>query len=221
MSVTSIKFDTASLKINDQVFAYKDIENICMTPPYVHHFSAYYRELTIKLYDSKKPIVFFVGNRPDDENQKEISEGCSCTYPELYARIINDRNLENKFRFKNFSWFSDAKIQLENIINIEPETLMNIRLCGFWKFTKKGLRIRFRCVILTAMKEVPVRHPTRSFLSLDRTALLFLWLKKLFKRKEKNNAVIYDETEPVFESQNARQKSVWFGMFFCPDSTYG
>ena len=103
MSVTSIKFDTAALKINDQVFAYKDIENICMTPPYVHHFSAYYRELTIKLYDSKKPIVFFVGNRPDDENQKEISEGCSCTYPELYARIINDRNLENKFSFKNFS----------------------------------------------------------------------------------------------------------------------
>lgn len=97
-SVTSLRFDATVLKINGRDFPYKDIESITMTPPYLHHFSAYYRELSVKLYDSPKPVIFYVGNRPDDEKQEEPSEGSSCKYPDLYARVKSDRNLERKFR---------------------------------------------------------------------------------------------------------------------------
>jgi len=62
-----------------------------------------------------------------------------------------------------FGAFPDAKKHLENIINIEPGNLMNIGLCGYQKNQERGLHIVFCCVILSAMKEVPVRHPARKF----------------------------------------------------------
>ena len=99
-SVRTIEFGDRALIINDMDFSYIDIERICMTPPYLHHFSAHHRKLSLKLFDSEKPLIFYVGNRPDDEYQEDSSEGCSCSYPELYARVKSDRNLESKF-----AWF--------------------------------------------------------------------------------------------------------------------
>lgn len=97
-TLKTLTFDSKALTINGKEFPYNEIETVSMTPPYLHSFSASRRELSIKLYDAKKPVIFYVGHRPDDENSKEISENRSCIYPALYERVRTDRFIESKFK---------------------------------------------------------------------------------------------------------------------------
>ena len=95
----SLKFETSSLKINDETFSLKDIETISMTPPYVMDLSRYHRILSVKLYESKKPLKFSLGNRIEkEENEETLAEGCTCTYPALYERIKTGRETSAKFK---------------------------------------------------------------------------------------------------------------------------
>ena len=94
-----------------------------------------------------------------------------------------------------FGAFPDAKKHLENIINIEPGNLMNIGLCGYQKNQERGLHIVFCCVILSAMKEVPVRHPARKFWAWIVQHFFFISIKHLKEPKGKNNANCIYETE--------------------------
>ena len=87
------------LEINGVSYSYKAIETVTMTQPYLMGFSAYHRELTIKLFDSKKPLRFSLGNRIEkDETEEEIGKGNTCIYPALYERIKTDKALNRKFK---------------------------------------------------------------------------------------------------------------------------
>lgn len=95
----TLKFSNSGYEINGTFYSYKAIETVTMTQPYLTGFSAYHRELTIKLFDSKKPLRFSLGNRIEkDENEEELAKGNTCTYPALYERIKTDKALERKFK---------------------------------------------------------------------------------------------------------------------------
>ena len=95
----TLKFSNSGYEINGIFYAYKAIETVTMTQPYLTGFSAYHRELTIKLFDSKKPLRFSLGNRIEkDENEEELAKGNTCTYPALYERIKTDKSLGRKFQ---------------------------------------------------------------------------------------------------------------------------
>ena len=97
-ALRSLAFESNGLKINGQQFSYREIESVTMTAPYLMDFSRYHRVLSVKLYDSKKPLRFSLGNRIEKkETEEQLAERCTCTYPELYARIRNDKALERKF----------------------------------------------------------------------------------------------------------------------------
>ena len=95
----TLKFSNSGYEINGTFYAYKAIETVTMTQPYLTGFSAYHRELMIKLFDSKKPLRFSLGNRIEkDENEEELAKGNTCTYPALYERIKTDKSLGRKFQ---------------------------------------------------------------------------------------------------------------------------
>ena len=95
----SLSFEGSSLKINDVQFLYKEIETLSMTPPYLKDFSRYPRILSVKLYESEKPLKFSLGNRIEpEETEEELAEGCTCTYPALYERIKTGKDTVRKFK---------------------------------------------------------------------------------------------------------------------------
>lgn len=95
----TLKFSNSGYEINGVSYSYKAIETVTMTQPYLMGFSAYHRELTIKLFDSKKPLRFSLGNRIEkDETEEEIGKGNTCIYPALYERIKTDKALDRKFK---------------------------------------------------------------------------------------------------------------------------
>ena len=95
----TLKFSNSGYEINGTFYAYKAIETVTMTQPYLTGFSAYKRELTVKLYDSKKPLRFSLGNRiEENETEEELAKGNTCTYPALYERIKTDKSLGRKFQ---------------------------------------------------------------------------------------------------------------------------
>ena len=98
-ALKSLRFEDSSLKINGEQFSYRDIETISMTPPYLKDFSRYPRILSVKLYESKKPLKFSLGNRIEsEETEEELAEGCTCTYPALYERIKTGKSTSGKFK---------------------------------------------------------------------------------------------------------------------------
>ena len=99
-TIKTLKFDSKALTINGKEFPYKEIETVSMTPPYLNQFSAVRRQISIKLNDAKKPVVFYAGNRLDDENPEEPSENRTCTYPALYERIRTDMFIGSKFKIR-------------------------------------------------------------------------------------------------------------------------
>lgn len=97
-TVKTLKFDSKALTINGREFNYREIESVKMTPPYLNFFSAVRRQISIKLYDAKKPVVFYVGTRLDDDKSEEPSENRTCIYPALYERVRTDRFIGSKFK---------------------------------------------------------------------------------------------------------------------------
>ena len=102
-----------------------------------------------------------------------------------------------------------------------PQTLVNTGLRGFQKIQNQGLRIGFWCVILSAMKEVPVRHPARKCGPGSYCTSFFIPVFRPNKRKDKNNANCNYETEFYEISQNARKYGVCISMFLFPDNPPG
>jgi hypothetical protein len=95
----TLKFCNSGYEINGTFYAYKSIETVTMTQPYLTGFSGLHRELTVKLFDSKKPLRFSLGNRiEENESEEELAKGNTCTYPALYERIKTDKALERKFK---------------------------------------------------------------------------------------------------------------------------
>ena len=97
--VTSLKFESFGLKINDEEFAYRNIKSISMTPPYLLNVNEEFRLLTIELKHSSEPRVFNVVLRPKaNESEELVAAGCSCTYPALYERIKTDPGTAELFK---------------------------------------------------------------------------------------------------------------------------
>ena len=95
----TLKFSNSGYEINGAFHSYKEIEYVTMTQPYLTGFSAFRRVLTIKLFDSKKPLKFSIGNRIEkNETEEELAKGCTCPYPALYERIKTDKSLGRKFQ---------------------------------------------------------------------------------------------------------------------------
>ena len=95
----TLKFSNSGYEINGAFHSYKEIEYVTMTQPYLIGFSAFHRVLTIKLFDSKKPLKFSIGNRIEkNETEEELAKGCTCPYPALYERIKTDKSLGRKFQ---------------------------------------------------------------------------------------------------------------------------
>ena len=95
----TLKFSNSGYEINGTFYAYKAIETVTMTQPYLTGFSGLHRELTIKLFDSKKPLRFSLGNRiEENETEEELAKGNTCPYPALYERIKTDKSLGRKFQ---------------------------------------------------------------------------------------------------------------------------
>ena len=95
----TLNFSNSGYEINGVFYSYKDIEYITMTPPYLTGFTAFHRALEIKLFDSKKPLIFSLGNRLDkDRDEDDLGQGCTCLYPALYERIKTDKALGRKFQ---------------------------------------------------------------------------------------------------------------------------
>ncbi|MBR4915301.1 MAG: hypothetical protein IKZ42_08495 [Clostridiales bacterium] len=97
-TLKTLKFDSKELIINGREFNYKEIEEVKMTPPYLNFFSAVRRQISVKLYDAKKPVVFYIGTRLEDEKSEEPSENRTCIYPALYERVRTDRFIGSKFK---------------------------------------------------------------------------------------------------------------------------
>ena len=97
-TVKTLKFDSKALTINGQEFPYKEIETVSMTAPYLNQFSATRRQISVKLYDAKKTVVFFIGTRLDDDKAEEPSKNRTCIYPALYERVRTDRFIGSKFK---------------------------------------------------------------------------------------------------------------------------
>ena len=98
-TLRTLDFGQAGLTINGRLFAYRDLESVTMTPPYLTDFPQYHRILTVKTYDAKKPVRFSLGNRiRRNKTEDMIAAGCTCTYPALYERIRTEKALERKFR---------------------------------------------------------------------------------------------------------------------------
>jgi hypothetical protein len=99
-TIKTLKFSSKALTVNGREFPYDEIETVSMTPPYLLFFSASRRELSIRLYDAKKPAIFYVGHRLDDTSSEELTENRTCIYPALYERVRTDRVLASKFKIQ-------------------------------------------------------------------------------------------------------------------------
>ena len=98
-ALRTLRFDQAGLTINGKLFAYRDIESVTMTPPYLTDFPQYQRILSVKTYDAKKPVRYSLGNRlRKDETESMIASRSTCEYPALYERIKTDKAFTRKFR---------------------------------------------------------------------------------------------------------------------------
>ena len=97
-AMRSLEFESSGLTINGRSYLYKDIESVTMTAPYLTGFPQYYRILSVKTYDAKKPARFSFGRRPKNENTEENVQGCTCLYSALYERIKTEKALERKFK---------------------------------------------------------------------------------------------------------------------------
>ena len=98
-SITSLKTGSLALTVNGEEFAYRDIQSITMTPPYLPEVTSEYRTLTLELKNAEKPRKFYLGKRPSEKKTEEqLSGGCSCIYSAIYERLRTDPHTTALFK---------------------------------------------------------------------------------------------------------------------------
>ncbi|MBO4474183.1 MAG: hypothetical protein J5750_04640 [Clostridiales bacterium] len=86
--IRELSFHESFIKLNGEVYEFKDIASVYMTLPYLQDVSDDTRDLCLTLKSTGKKVCYFIGWRPSEKNTEgKLTEDCSCEYSALFARI--------------------------------------------------------------------------------------------------------------------------------------
>ena len=86
--IMDLSIGEKDLTINGKTYPFENILSIHMTSPILTKVFEEHRILKMDVRGEAETVEFFAGKRREpDGTEESVSEGCSCEYPALYAKI--------------------------------------------------------------------------------------------------------------------------------------